>query len=95
MMVDFQVFSEHLELTSNHFHQRLQQASMDGSGPMLLKVRTKDKNLIVELIIVRAHSAWRCHGCVFQEREKLEIGEGGQLEDVMGKECDKKKTRRI
>jgi hypothetical protein len=44
---------------------------------MLLKVRTRDKNLIAELTVVRAHSAWRCHGCVFQEREKLEIGEGG------------------
>jgi hypothetical protein len=73
MTTDFQVFLEHLELVAHHLHRRLQQALMNGSGPMLLKVRTKDKSLIAKLIVVRACSTQKCHGRVFWERKKLKI----------------------
>jgi hypothetical protein len=68
---------------------------MDGSDLVFLEVGTGDKSFTTELIVVTPRSIWRCHGCVFRERKKLEIGEGRQLEDAAAKECDKKKTKRI
>jgi hypothetical protein len=68
---------------------------MDGSDLVFLEVGTKDKSPIAELTVVTACSIRRCHGCVFRERKKLEIGEGRQLEDAVAKECEKKKTMRI
>jgi len=68
---------------------------MDGFDLVFLEVGTGDKSLIVELTVVTARSTWRCHGYVFRERKKLELGEGRQLEDVTTEKCEKKKPRRI
>ncbi len=95
LVADLQVLLEHLKLASRHLPRCLQQASMDGSDLVFLKVDIGDKSPIAELTIVSTHCTWRCHGCVFREMKKLEIGEGRQLEDVTAKECDKKKTKRI
>jgi len=68
---------------------------MDGYDLVFLEVGTRGKSFIVEFTIVIACSTQRCHGYVFRERKKLEMGEGRQLEDVVAKECEKKKTKRI
>jgi len=68
---------------------------MDGSNLVFLEVGTEDKSPIVKLTIITTCSTRRCHGYVFRERKKLEIGERRQLEDVVTKECEKKKTTRI
>jgi len=66
---------------------------MDGSDLVFLEVGTGDNSPIIELTVVIARSTQRCHGCVFQKRKKLEIGEGRQLEDAAVEECDKKKNQ--
>jgi hypothetical protein len=68
---------------------------MDGSDLAFLEVGTEDKSPIAKLTVVTAHSTQRCHGCVLQEKKKLEIGEERELEDAIAKECDKKKTKKI
>jgi len=68
---------------------------MDGSDLVFLEVGTWDKSAIVELTVVTTRFTWRCHGCVFRKRKKLEIGEGRELEDAAAKKCEKKKTRRV
>jgi hypothetical protein len=95
MMADLQVLLEHLKLAFRHLPRHLQQASMDGSDLVLLEVGTGDKSPVVKLTVITTCFTQRCHGRVFRERKKLEIGEGRQLEDAAAKECDKKKTRRI
>ncbi len=49
---------------------------MDGSDLVFFEVGTGHKSPIVELIVVTARSTQRCHGYIFRERKKLEIGEG-------------------
>jgi hypothetical protein len=51
-------------------------ALMDGSDLVFFEVGTGHKSPIVELIVVTARSTQRCHGYIFRERKKLEIGEG-------------------
>jgi hypothetical protein len=68
---------------------------MDGSDLVFLEVGIGDKSFIVELTVVIARSTRRCHGYVFRERKKLELGEGRQLENATTKKCEKKKTNRI
>jgi hypothetical protein len=68
---------------------------MDGSNVMFLEVGTRDKSPIAKLTVIIACFTRRCHGYVFRERKKLEIGEGRELEDAAAKECDKKKTKKI
>jgi hypothetical protein len=68
---------------------------MDGCNLVFFEVGTEDKSPIAELTIITTRFTQRCHGCVFRERKKFEIGERRQLEDVAAKKCDKKKTRRI
>jgi hypothetical protein len=68
---------------------------MNGSNLVFLEASTGNKSPIAELTVVIARSTRKCHGYVFRERKRLEIGEGMQLEDVAAKECDKKKTKRI
>jgi hypothetical protein len=47
--------------------------SLDGwFGPVFFEVGTGVKSPIAQLIVIKAHSAQRCHGHVFQERKKLE-----------------------
>jgi hypothetical protein len=64
---------------------------MDGSNLVFLELGTGDKSPIIELTVVIVHSTQRCHGCVFQKRKKLEIGEGRQLEDLQLKNVIRKK----
>jgi hypothetical protein len=66
---------------------------MDGSDIVFLEVSAGDKSSIAKLTVVTTTwSIRRCHGCVFREKKKLEIGEGRELEDAVAKECDKKKN---
>jgi hypothetical protein len=66
-MIYFQVFSEHLKLTSDHLYRHFQQPSMDGSKPVLLNVCTREKSPITQLTVRRVQKlfAQRCHGGLF------------------------------